>query len=96
MNYKIKKISGDASFRDFYRVKKDKTTSIIVFAKREKFKNLIIYCLVNDILNKNKILAPRLIKNYYNDNMIEITDLGDKSFFEFIVKKKINFPILER
>ena len=88
MKYKIKKISGDASFRDFYRVKKGKRTSIIVFAKKEKFKNLIVYCLVNDILNKNKILAPRLIKNYYNDNMIEITDLGDKSFFEFIVKKK--------
>ena len=95
MNYKIKKISGDASFRDFYRVKKGKRTSIIVFAKKEKFKNLIVYCLVNDILNKNKILSPRLIKNYYNDNIIEITDLGDKSFFEFIVKKKINFHIME-
>ena len=92
MNYKIKKISGDASFRDFYRVKKGKRTSIIVFAKKEKFKNLIVYCLVNDILNKNKILSPRLIKNYYNDNIIEITDLGDKSFFEFIVKKKNKLP----
>ena len=40
MNYKFKKISGDASFRDFYRVKKNKKTSIIVFAKKEKFKNL--------------------------------------------------------
>ena len=92
MNYKIKKISGDPSFRDFYRVKKGKRTSIIVFAKKEKFKNLIVYCLVNDILNKNKILSPRLIKNYYNDNIIEITDLGDKSFFEFIVKKKNKLP----
>ena len=42
MNYKIKKISGDASFREFYRVKKGKKTSILVFAKKEKFRNLIL------------------------------------------------------
>ena len=40
MNYKIKKISGDASFREFYRVQKGKKTSIIVFAKKEKFKKV--------------------------------------------------------
>ena len=88
MNYKIKKISGDASFREFYRVKKNKKTSIIVFAKKEKFRNLIVYCVVNNILNKHKISSPKLIKNYYQDNMIEITDLGDKSFYEYIKNKK--------
>ena len=87
MSYKIKKISGDASFREFYRVKKNKKTSIIIFAKKEKFKNLIVYCVVNKILNKHKILSPQLIKNYYNDNMIEITDLGNKSFYEHIKNK---------
>ena len=86
MNYKIKKIAGDASFREFYRVKKNNKTSIIVFAKKEKFKNLIVYSAVNDILNKHKILSPKLIKEYYQDNIIEITDLGDKSFYEFIKK----------
>ena len=72
MNYKIKKISGDASFREFYRVKKNHKTSIIVFAKKDKFKNLLVYCVVNRILNKHKILSPKLIKSYYQDNMIEI------------------------
>ena len=90
MNYKIKKISGDASFREFYRVKKNNKTSIIIFAKKEKFKNLIVYCLVNNILNKHKMLSPKLIKNYYQDNMIEITDLGEKSFYESIKSKKKN------
>ena len=88
MNYKIKKISGDASLREFYRVKNNKKTSIIVFAKKEKFKNLIVYCVVNNILNKYKISSPKLIKNFYKDNMIEITDLGDKSFYEYIKNKK--------
>jgi len=88
MNYKIKKISGDASFREFYRLKKNNKTSIIVSAKKDKYKNLIVYSVVNNILNSNKIHAPRLISNYYEKNMIEISDLGDKSFYDFIILKK--------
>jgi len=88
MNYKLKKISGDASFREFYRVKKNNKTSIIVFAKKEQYKNLIIYSVVNKILSGHNILSPKLIKNYYKDNMIEITDLGDKSFYDYIKDKK--------
>ena len=37
MNYKLKKISGDASFREFYRLKKGKKSSIIVKSEKEKF-----------------------------------------------------------
>ena len=65
MNYKLKKISGDASFREFYRLQKGSNTSIIVTAKKERFKNLITYMVVNKILSKNKIHAPRLITNHY-------------------------------
>ena len=92
MNCKLKKISGDASLREFYRLKKNNKTSIIVSAKKEKYKNLIVYSVVNTILNSNKISAPKLISNYYRDNMIEISDLGNKSFYDFIIlkKKKIN------
>ncbi len=88
MKYKLKKISGDASFREFYRVKNSNKTSIVVFAKKEQYKNLIVYSLVNKILNNHNILAPKLIKSYYENNMIEITDLGDKSFYDFIKKRK--------
>ena len=88
MSYRIKKISGDASFREFYRAKKNKKTSIIIFANKEKYKNLIIYSAVNNILNKHKILSPRLIKSYYKESMIEITDLGEISFYDYIKKKK--------
>ena len=56
MNYKLKKISGDASFREFYRLQKGRITSIIVLAKKEKFKNLITYIVVNKILAKSKII----------------------------------------
>ncbi len=88
MNYKLKKISGDASFREFYRVKKNNKTSIIVFAKKNQHKNLIVYSLVNKILNNHNILSPKLIKDYFKHNMIEITDLGEKSFYDHIKNKK--------
>ena len=91
MNYKLKKISGDASFREFYRLKKGSNTSIIVTAKKERFKNLITYMVVNKILSKNKIRAPRLISNHYEHNIMEITDLGERSFYNLIIKKKNKF-----
>ena len=53
MNYKIKKISGDASFREFFRLHKGKKTSIIVAAKKERFKNLIVYSAINRFLRKD-------------------------------------------
>ncbi len=88
MNYRLKRISGDASFREFYRLKKGNKTSIIVKANKEKFKNLISYAIINKILKKNKINAPKLISNHYQHNVIEISDLGEKSFYDIILKKK--------
>ena len=88
MKYKLKKISGDASFREFYRLEKKNKTSIIVSAKKEKFKNLIVYAVVNKILNVNKIKAPKLLSNHYSNDMIEISDLGEKSFYDYVISKK--------
>ncbi len=88
MKYKLKKISGDASFREFYRLKKNNKTSIIVSAKKEKFKNLAVYVVINNILNSNKINAPKLISNHYKNDMIEISDLGDQSFYDHVISKK--------
>ena len=58
---KLKQISGDASFRKFYRNKKN----IIVFSKKDIRKNLLIYDAINKILVKNKIKAPKLINQNY-------------------------------
>ena len=88
MKYKLKKISGDASFREFYRLKKNNSSSIIVNAKKDKYKNLIVYTVVNNILNSHKINAPKLLSNHIKNNMIEITDLGEKSFYDHVARKK--------
>ncbi len=85
---KLKKIKGDASFREFYRNKKNK--SIIVVSKKEKLKNLLIYDAINKILIKNKILSPILLSENYVNNYIEINDFGDKTLFQILKNKKNN------
>ena len=89
MQYKIKKISGDASFREFYKIEKNSKSTILVKANKDKFRNLIVYAAVNNLLIKNKINAPQLIQEYFDNNMMEIENLGNYSFLEH-VKKKIN------
>ena len=87
---KLIKIKGDASFRSFFRKKVNRQSSIIVYAKKEKFKNLLIYDAINKILNKNKILAPKLYIQRYNKNFIEIEDFGNETVFKILKKKKRN------
>ena len=82
-------IKGDASFRKFYR-KKNKKNSIIVYAKKEKIKNLLNYDSINKLLLKNKIFAPKLLSENFSKNFIEIEDLGTKTIFDIFKKKKVN------
>ena len=84
----LKKIKGDASFRNFFRKKEDQFSSIIVYAKKEKFKNLLVYDAINKILNNQKILAPRLYNENYSENYIEIQDFGNQTIFDVLKKKK--------
>ena len=84
---KMTKIKGDASFRDFYRKQNKNLSSIVVVAKKEKFKNLIVYDAINKILNKNKILAPFLYQEKYSQNYIEIQDFGNNSIFKLLKKR---------
>jgi len=88
MQYKIKKISGDASFREFYKIEKNSKFTILVKANKDKFRNLIIYAAINELLIKNRIKAPKLIQEYFVENMMEIENLGSYSFLEHIKKKK--------
>ena len=91
MQYKIKKISGDASFREFYKIEKNSRFTILVKANKDKFRNLIIYAAINELLIKNKIKAPKLVQEYFVKNMMEIENLGDHSFLEYIKNKKNKF-----
>ena len=89
-NNTIIPIKGDASFRKFYRKKNKKKSSIIVYSQREKIKNLLNYDSINKLLLNNKISAPRLLSENFNQNYIEIEDLGTKTLFDILKKKKTN------
>ena len=78
-NSKIIQIKGDASFRKFYRKKINNKSSIIVYAKKEKIKNLLNYDAINKLLLKNKIFTPKLLSENFSENFIDIEDLGKKT-----------------
>ncbi len=92
----ITPIKDDASFRKFYRKKIKKKSSIIVYSKREKLKNLLIYDSINKLLIKNNILAPKLISENYSKNIIEIQDLGNKTIFDFLKRKNEKFKMYKK
>ena len=88
MNFKIQPIVGDASFRNYYRFLIKKKSRIIVIAKKEKYKNLVAYCAVNDYLRKHKILSPKLFNHNLKRGIIIIEDFGNLSFYKILANKK--------
>ena len=83
---KLKPLSGDASFRKFYRYK----NAIIVFSKKDTKKNLLIYDAINKILIKNKINAPKLISQNYKSKYIQIEDFGNITVYRKLKKNNKN------
>ena len=87
-----KKLSGDASLRSFYR----SNNSVIVYSKKDQKINLLIYDAINQLLLKNKINAPKLLKENYDKNYIEIEDLGDETILRTLKKKKIKLKFIKK
>ena len=83
---KLKSLSGDASFRKFYRNK----NNIIVVSKKDTRKNLLIYDAINKILIKNKIKAPKLISQNYRSKLIQIEDFGNVNVYQKLKKYNKN------
>ena len=93
----LKQIPGDASSRSFFRAKKKKSSSVIVYSKKDKRLNLLIYDAINKILIKNNILAPKLINENYYKNFIEIEDIGNETIFHFLKRNNKNkLPIYKK
>ena len=84
----LKKLKGDASHRKFFRKKSNYGNSIVIQAKKDKFKNLLVYDAISKILNKNKVLAPKLYQENYKNNYIEVEDFGNKTIFQILKKSK--------
>ena len=96
MKFKIEKITGDASFRRFYRLLIKKKSKIIVLAEKEKYKNLVAYSSINKFLKKNKILTPKLYTHNFSKGIIVIEDFGDLSLYKVLIKSKNKLKIYKK
>ena len=96
MSFKIQAIVGDASFRNYYRFLINKKSRIIVLEKKEKYKNLVAYCAVNNYLRKNKILCPKLFSYNLKKGIIVIEDFGNLSFHKFLSNNKNKIKIYRK
>ena len=96
MKFKIKPIAGDASHRKFYRILINKKSKIIVFTKKEKYKNLVVYSAINQFLKKNKIFAPKLYSYNFSKGLIIIEDFGNLSFHSILLKAKNKLSVYKK
>ena len=96
MQYKLKKIRSDASFREFFRLKKGNKTSIIVTARKERFRNLIAYSAINKFLRGKGIHTPKTISQHYSEGIMEIEDFGDNTLLHSVRKSKNILPLYKK
>ena len=96
--FKLLSISGDASFRQYYRKfnQKKNLSSIIVISKKEKNKNLLVYTAINQFLLDHNIRAPRLLAENYKKGFIEIEDFGNITIHNILKKSKKKFHIYKK
>ena len=96
--YKLSSISGDASFRQYYRKfnQKKNLSSIIVISKKEKNKNLLVYTAINQFLLDHNIRTPRLLAENYKKGFIEIEDFGNITIHNILKKSKKKFHIYKK
>jgi len=96
--FELLSISGDASFRQYYRKfnQKKNLSSIIVISKKEKNKNLLVYTAINQFLLDHNIRAPRLLAENYKKGFIEIEDFGNITIHNILKKSKKKFHIYKK
>ena len=100
----IENIKGDASKRKYYRASSGRKSLIIMDSSREKrnFKNFLKF---SDILARNNIKIPKIIKKDLSNNILALEDFGDnliikrsssKNFFEIYEKSIKNIIKIQK
>lgn len=90
------KIAGDASFRNFYRVKYQNKNCIFIYCEKDKKNNLDNYYKINKFLRNNKLLSPKTFKFNSKKNFMLIEDLGKQSYHAFLQQQKNKFTIYKK
>ena len=84
----LRVLSGDASFRKYYRVDKDAISYVVMDCPPDK-ENLDAFIKISDKLQKAKINVPELFECNENDGFLVISDLGDNLYSKKLDKETV-------
>ena len=94
INYVIKKVAGDASFRSYYRVLFDEKTFILMFAP-PSHEDIIPFIKIDEFLVKNNFSAPKIFAIDEAAGFILLEDFGDDSYGKILGSKFANDELVE-
>ena len=86
--YSLRVLSGDASFRKYYRVDKDAISYVVMDCPPDK-ENLDAFIKISDKLQKAKINVPKLFECNEDDGFLVISDLGDNLYSKKLDKETV-------
>ena len=69
-------LSGDASFRKYYRVKKNELSYVVMDCPPDK-ENLKSFISVTKKLHEAKVNVPKLFECHHENGFLVLSDLGD-------------------
>ncbi len=84
----LRVLSGDASFRKYYRVDKDAVSYVVMDCPPDK-ENLDAFIKISDKLQKAKINVPKLFECNEDDGFLVISDLGDNLYSKKLDKETV-------
>ena len=84
----LRVLSGDASFRKYYRVDKDAISYVVMDCPPDK-ENLDAFIKISDKLQKAKINVPKIIECNEDDGFLVISDLGDNLYSKKLDKETV-------
>ncbi len=84
----LRVLSGDASFRKYYRVDKDAVSYVVMDCPPDK-ENLDAFIKISDKLQKAKINVPKLFECNADDGFLVISDLGDNLYSKKLDKETV-------
>lgn len=82
-NYEIIKIAGDASFRSYYRINKDKNSYILMFAP-PSHEDIKPFIKIDQYLLNNNFSAPIIYFIDEKNGFILLEDFGDKTYSKIL------------
>jgi len=85
INYEIKKIAGDASFRSYYRISCADKNLILMFAPPE-FEDVKPFIKIDQFLVENNFSAPKIFAKDFENGFLLLEDFGDETYGRVLKK----------